>query len=61
LRREVLVPGIAMLVIGLAMVGYTFLVPIGATGTLAMITILYVGGILTLAGIILAIIGAIKK
>jgi hypothetical protein len=50
-----------MLVIGLAMVGYTFLVPIGATGTLAMITILYVGGILTLAGIILAIIGAIKK
>jgi bifunctional non-homologous end joining protein LigD len=34
-----------MLVIGLAMVGYTFLVPMGATGALAMITILYIGGI----------------
>jgi hypothetical protein len=44
LKKEILIPGIAMLVIGLAMVGYTFLIPVGATGTLAMVTILYIGG-----------------
>jgi hypothetical protein len=36
LRKEILIPGVAMLVIGLAMVGYTFLIPVAATGTLVM-------------------------
>jgi hypothetical protein len=61
MNKQIFWVGIICLVIGLSMLGFTFLLPVGATGILAMVTIAYIGGILALVGIVLTIIGVVKK
>jgi hypothetical protein len=61
MNKQIFWVGIICLVIGLSMLGFTFLIPYAETGFLTMITIVYIGGILALVGIVLTIIGVVKK